>query len=120
MLKAKITSASVRTGAWPRIQRNPSAMSRRTWVSGTPRTPPRGVAIRATRTTLRPTQATCTTNGHTMPAANRNAPSGGPTSWLAVRKPACSRAFPMPRSALSTSIGSSVPVVVSANTSATP
>ena len=84
-------------------------MSRRTWVSGTPRTPPRGVAIRATRTTPRATQATCTTNGQTMPAAKRNAPSGGPTSWLAVRKPACRRALPMPRSALSTSIGSSVP-----------
>ena len=120
MLNAKITRASVRTGACPLIQRSPSAMSRRTWLSGTPRTPPRGVAIRATRTTLNPTQRTCTRNGQTIPAAKRNAPTGGPTSWLAVRNPACNRPLPTPRSGLGTSIGSNVPVVVSANTSATP
>ena len=59
-------------------------------------------------------------NGHTVPTAKRNAPRGGPTSWLVVRNPACSRALPTPRSSRGTSIGSSVPLALSANTSATP
>ena len=79
-----------------------------------------GVAIRATSSAPSATQSTCTKNGHTVPTAKRNAPTGGPTSWLVVRNPACSRALPTPRSSRGTSIGSSVPLAVSANTSATP
>ncbi len=55
-----------------------------------------------------------------MPTANRNAPTAGPMSWLTVTKPAMIRALAMPRSAFSTSIGVSVPVVTSAKTSAVP
>ena len=55
-----------------------------------------------------------------MPAAKITAPTAGPMSWLVVRKPNWIRALAMPRSGLSTSIGSSVPVVESAKTSATP
>ena len=62
----------------------------------------------------------CAIDGHTIPAANRNAPSGGPTSWLSVIRPTLMRALATPRSRLSTIIGSSVPVVMSANVSAVP
>ena len=55
-----------------------------------------------------------------MPTVNRSAPIAGPISWLTVTKPAMIRALAMPRSAFSTSIGASVPVVASAKTSAVP
>lgn len=118
-LKARMTSASVRTGAFPRIHRTPSAMSWRMCVCVS-RTPPGVVAIRPTSTTASATHTTWTTNGQTIPSAKRKAPTGGPSSWLAVRKPAWSRALPVPRSRGSTSIGSRVWDAESANTSATP
>ena len=55
-----------------------------------------------------------------MPAAKSAAPTAGPTSWFIVIPAVISRALPMPRSALSTTIGSSVWLVVSAKTSAVP
>ena len=67
-----------------------------------------------------PRRAPARRTATTVPTAKRNAPTGGPTSWLVVRKPACSRALPTPRSSRGTSIGSSVPLALSANTSATP
>ena len=53
-------------------------------------------AIREMRITARLTHRICTTNGQNDPIAKRNAPSGGPASWLPTRNPACSRALPMP------------------------
>ena len=76
--------------------------------------------MRPTSTTASDTATTCVTNGHAIPAANSRAPRGGPTSWFAVSTPVWMRALPTPRSRESTSIGRSVAVVVSANTSATP
>ena len=120
MLNATITRARVRTGLLPASQRTPSAMSWRTWVSTCSRTAPRGVPMRETRTTPRATQTVWIMNGSAMPAAKITAPSAGPTSWLAVRKPTWMRALAIPRSGLSTSIGSRVPVEESAKTSASP
>ena len=76
--------------------------------------------IRETSTAPRATATAWTLNGSAVPSVKNRAPSAGPTSWLTVTKPAISRALAMPRSALSTSIGASVPDVVSAKTSAVP
>ena len=59
-------------------------------------------------------------NGSAVAVVKSSAPTAGPTSWLAVTAPAMMREFAMPRSRLSTSIGTSVPPVASANTSAVP
>ncbi|GAB3915458.1 hypothetical protein GCM10027613_11480 [Microlunatus endophyticus] len=130
MLKARMTSANVRTAALAHTQRSPSPISRSTWVrcpSSLPDASPDTnsvsdpeAAIRATSSTDSSTQTTWTTNGQAAPTANRKAPTGGPTNWLQVRNPACSRWLPVPRSSLGTSIGNRVEVVVSAKTSATP
>ena len=120
MLKATITRARVRTGPLAASHRTPSAMSWRTWVSTSSRTAPRGVVIRDTRTTPSTTHTVWIRNGYAMPAAKITAPSAGPTRWLAVRKPTWMRALATPRSGLSTSIGTSVFVAESANTSASP
>ena len=61
-------------------------MSCRTWVSTESRTWSRVEPMRDTRTTPSRTHTSWLANGHTIPAANRNAPTGGPTSWLAVRR----------------------------------
>ena len=57
-------------------------------------------------------------NGHGEPTANSAAPIGGPASWLKVTSPVSTRALAVARSPRWTSIGASVWVVVSANTSA--
>ena len=63
-------------------------MSRRTcWARG-PRRAPRGSATFANERRRERRARACTPNGHAMPTANRNAPTAGPTSWLAVRNPA--------------------------------
>ena len=68
-----------------------------------------GSAIRDTARHPRPTSTACATNGHACPTANNAAPIGGPTSWLTVTKPACSREL-RDRQVVTraTSIGSSV------------
>ena len=67
-----------------------------------------------------PGRPPATTNGHAMPPANRAAPTAGPTSWFIVtRRPSAGRCRCRGR-ALATTIGSSVPVVVSTKTSAVP
>ena len=55
--------------------------------------------IRDTSSAPAPTSTACVANGSARPSANRPAPIGGPTSWLAVIWPTISRALPMPRSA---------------------
>ena len=82
-----------------------------------------GTRVTATRETSRIARdavTAWTANGQAMPAANKNAPIGGPASWFAVTKPAMSRAWPIARSALGITIGRSVWLAESANTSATP
>lgn len=79
-----------------------------------------GSTTRDTSTTPRAIRIAWVRNGQADPTANRNAPSGGPPSWYAVRNPACSRALPMPRSLLLTSIGSRVRVAAVLNASAVP
>ena len=100
MLKVRMTIARVRTGGCAQSHRIPSTMSWRTWVSTESRTAPRVEPMRDTRTTPSSDADELADERPPMPAANRNAPTGGPTSWLAVRKPACSRELAMPRSAL--------------------
>ena len=60
------------------------------------------------------------TNGQAVPATKRAAPRAGPTISFMTRAPIINRALPVPRSARRTTVGSSVPEVVSAKTSATP
>ena len=59
-------------------------------------------------------------NGQARPSANSSAPIGGPTSWLSVTKPVMQPGVGDAEVVAATSIGSSVEVVVSANTSAVP
>ncbi len=59
-------------------------------------------------------------NGTKWPAVNRNAPIGGPASWLMVMTPVITREFATARSSRWTSIGTSVLVLLSAKTSAVP
>ena len=77
-----------------------------------------GSATRDTSSTPAATSTVSATNGHTTPAANSAAPIGGPTSWLSVMKPVCSRELAIARSSRCTSIGVSVAEVLSAKTSA--
>ena len=119
-LKMRMVSTRVRTAAWCRTQRTPSAMSCRRWVvcvsarcggsddRGRPAPPPRRRAVPRPRT------------ASACPTANRNAPSGGPTSWLTVTNPAMIRLFASARSSRCTSIGTSVLDALSANVSAVP
>ena len=58
--------------------------------------------------------------GTAMPMANRNAPIGGPTSWLSSTNAPCMRELPMPRSSRCTTLGRSVLLAESANVSAVP
>lgn len=112
-------STRVRTAAWFTVQRKPSAMSRRRLrlsCAGRSRT---GSRTRDTSTTAAATSTSSVANGQAAPAANSAAPIGGPISWLRVMKPVCSRALATVRSSRCTSIGVSVPAVLSANTSAT-
>ena len=112
-------SVSVRTGGWCHSHAKPSRTSRHTCGSRAGGSNG-GIRIRAISTIANPISTACATNGTAIPIVNNNAPTAGPSSWLAVRKHAITRAAPIPRSALSTTIGSSVPDAVSANTSATP
>ena len=80
----------------------------------------RGTTMREMRTAPSAMHTACTRKGHAVPAANSTAPTAGPTRLFMVSEPAEMRALPMPRSAFDTTIGSRVPVVVSANTSAVP
>ena len=120
MLKTKIVSTSVRTAAWCRTQRNPSAMSWRTWLSMLRSRPCAGSTMRDTSTAPSATRTAWVRNGSAIAVANSAAPIGGPASWLTVMKPVWRRELPTARSWRSTSIGSSVLVVLSANTSAVP
>ena len=95
MLNVKMVSTSVRTAAWRRTHRSPSAMSCRTWVSRTSSRPCGGTAIRATSSAPAPTSTAMPTIGSAAPIANSAAPIGGPASWLTVMNPACSRALAM-------------------------
>ncbi len=116
----KIVSTSVRTAAWCRTHRNPSAMSCPMWRASARS---RRCAGSATRETSRAPSATSTawvTNGRAIPAAKSAAPIGGPASWLTVMKPVWSREFAIARSSRGTSIGSSVWELLSAKTSAVP
>ena len=119
-LKTTMVSASVRTGGLPSSQRTPSAMSWRTWLSTSSRTAPGGVPIREISTTPTATKTVVSMKGNAVALAKSSAPTAGPTSWLAVTAPAMMRALAMPRSRLSTSIGTRVAPVASANTSAAP
>ena len=99
MLKVKIVSTSVRTAAWCRTQRNPSAMS---WRMRLPRPGSRRCAGQhdaghqhgAQGRPARPGSRTASA----MPAAKSAAPIGGPASWLTVMKPVCSRELASARS----------------------
>ena len=88
-------------------------------MSWRPRTPPSGGAIRAIRTTAATIRSSCAANGQTIPTAKRNAPTGGPMIWLATGA-ALQAGVSDAQVSGSTSIGSSVDDVVSANTSPTP
>jgi hypothetical protein len=55
-----------------------------------------------------------------VPVAKSAAPIGGPANWFTVTRPAIRRELAIPRSALSTSIGTNVLDAVSANVSAVP
>ena len=95
---------SVCTGGWVSVSRGGTGV----------------FAMREMSTTAKLTHTTSSRKGHAVPAANRNAPSGGPANWFATRYPACRRALPTPRSAGFTSMGSSVLPAVSTKTSAVP
>ena len=113
-----IVIVRVRTGGLCHSHLKPSTMSRRTWKSVL--RSGRGATTRDTSTAPSATNRAWARNGQAIPAANRAAPIGGPASWLAVMKPAISRALPIGRSARSTTIGSKVWEVVSAKVSAVP
>ena len=120
-LNTRMTMTSVRTGGWARSHRRPSRIGWGFTPSGSGSLGGTSVrAMREIRMTPRLTQRICVRNGQNDPTANRNAPIGGPASWLPTRNPACMRALPTPRSTGLTSIGRSVEPAVSANTSATP
>ena len=120
MLNTRIVRASVRTAGCRRVQRIPSAD-----------VPPHGSASVAALPPVRrqrhrqhqedagQTSSVSVAKGQARPAANSAAPIGGPASWLSVRNPVCRRALAMARSSRSTSIGSRVWLVLSANTSLT-
>ena len=78
------------------------------------------VTTRETRSAPRAKAAAFAANGRAMPAANRNAPIGGATSWLVSRNPPWSRALAIPRSSRVTRPGSSVLEAESAKVSAVP
>ena len=121
MLNVKIVATSVRTAGCRHVHASPSAMSRprcRRGAAGSRGTG--GSVIRATSSTAAPTSRAWPTTGHTAPAANSAAPSGGPASWFTVMKPVCSRAFATARSSRATSIGRKVWAALSAKISAVP
>ena len=120
MLKMKIVSTSVRTAAWCRTHRNPSAMSCPMWLASARSRRCGGSATRETSSAPSATSTAWVTNGRAIPAAKSAAPIGGPASWLTVMKPVWSREFAIARSSRGTSIGSSVWEVLSAKTSAVP
>ena len=118
-LKVKIVIASVRIGGCSTSQRIPSAISaRRPGRSGS--TVLALVTTRDTRSAPRTKQAAFVANGRAMPAAKRNAPIGGATSWFVSTKAPCIRALAMPRSSRATRPGSRVLLAESANVSAVP
>src|SRR5665647_1644916 len=67
MLKMKIVSTSVRTAAWWRTHRKPSAMSCRMWVRCSGSRPCGGRTMRDTSTAASPTSTTWAANGHAAP-----------------------------------------------------
>ena len=109
----------MRTAALPQVQLRPSTTSCRTCErsAGRSRT---GSRMRESSSALRARRTASVTNGQAVPATKRAAPTAGPTISFMTSVPVISRALPTPRSARPTTIGSSVPRVVSAKTSATP
>ncbi len=96
-LKVKIVSARVRIGGCPTSQRNPSSISERT--------PGRSGRIALTSVMTREMSnapsakpAAFAANGMAGPTANRNAPTGGRSSWFVRTNVPCIRALAMPRS----------------------
>src|SRR3712207_6678860 len=114
-----MVSASVRTAGSPQVQRRPSTTSCRTCERPAVR-PCTGSRMRETSSALSATRTASVTNGQAVPATKRVAPTAGPTISFMTSVPVISRALPTPRSARPTTIGSRVPEVVSAKTSATP
>src|SRR5215218_6262679 len=122
-LNATIVMNRVRIGGCAASHRMPSAMSARHEPRGAVWSPGSAAVEYRTRvisTAPSAKQAASVANGNAIPAANRNAPIGGATSWFVSRTLPWRRAFAIPRSSRRTSRGRMLPPPTSANVSAVP
>jgi len=119
MLKTRAVRHSVRTAGWRTVQRNPAAMSLRRSRGWPVDSRSRGGSdTRDTSSSPAAMRMVLVANGQDRPAAKSTAPIAGPVSLFSVMRPARTRALAIARSSRRTSIGVSVPVVLSTNTSA--
>ena len=119
-LNRKIVRNSARTGGFRHSQRIPSAISRRRWRSSGVAAGAGRAAMRDTRTAPASAHTASSTNGLAIANANRNAPSGGPRSWLVTMFVPDRRAFATPSPAFGTVVATRAPPALSANVSAVP